>query len=65
MVRLLDGAVIGVAALLSSFGGAVIAFMMPAWLSSLLFGLFVAATAIQLIWRAIKAHRAAKSGDAT
>jgi hypothetical protein len=31
----------------------------------LIFGLFVAATAIQLTWRAIKAQRAAKSGDAT
>lgn len=61
----LDGLVIGGAALLASFGGAALAFIMPAWLSSLLFGIFVAATALQLIIRAIGQHRASKSGDAT
>jgi uncharacterized membrane protein YfcA len=65
MLNLVDGAIIGVAALLASFGGAAIAFIMPPWLSALIFGLFVAATAIQLTFRAIKAQRAAKSGDAT
>jgi uncharacterized membrane protein YfcA len=65
LVRPLDGLVIGGAALLASLGGAAIAFVMPPWLSSLLFGIFVAATAIQLTIRAITQHRAAKSGDAT
>ena len=65
MLNLVDGAIIGVAALLASLGGAAIAFIMPAWLSALIFGLFVAATAIQLTYRAIKAQRAAKDGDAT
>jgi len=64
-VRPLDGLVIGGTALLASLGGAAIAFVMPAWLSALLFGLFVAATAIQLTIRAINQHRAARSGDAT
>jgi uncharacterized membrane protein YfcA len=57
LVRPLDGLVIGAAALLASFGGAAIAFIMPPWLSSLLFGLFVAATAIQLTIRAIRLRR--------
>jgi uncharacterized protein len=58
LVRPLDGLVIGAAALLASFGGAAIAFVMPPWLSSLIFGVFVAATAIQLSYRAVKQHRA-------
>jgi uncharacterized membrane protein YfcA len=65
LVRPLDGFVIGGTALLASLGGAALAFVMPPWLSSLLFGIFVAATAIQLTIRAINQHRAAKSGDAT
>lgn len=65
LVRPLDGLVIGGTALLASLGGAAIAFIMPPWLSTLLFGLFVAATALQLTFRAIGQHRAAKSGDAT
>jgi uncharacterized protein len=65
LVRPLDGLVIGGTALLASLGGAAIAFVMPPWLSSLLFGIFVAATALQLTFRAIGQHRAAKSGDAT
>jgi uncharacterized membrane protein YfcA len=65
LLRPLDGLVIGVAALLSSFGGAAVAFVMPPSLSALLFGLFVTATAIQLTFRAIRQHRAAKQGDAT
>ncbi|HWH96941.1 MAG TPA: sulfite exporter TauE/SafE family protein [Pseudolysinimonas sp.] len=56
-VRPLDGLVIGAAALLASFGGAAIAFIMPPWLSSLLFGIFVAVTAIQLAVRALRAKR--------
>lgn len=54
LVRPLDGLVIGGAALLASLGGAAIAFVLPAWLSSLLFGLFVAATAVQLTVRALR-----------
>jgi uncharacterized membrane protein YfcA len=65
LVRPLDGLVIGATALLASLGGAAIAFIMPPWLSSLLFGIFVAATALQLTFRAIGQHRAARSGDAT
>jgi len=65
LLRPLDGLVIGAAALLASFGGAAVAFIMPPSVSSLLFGIFVAATAIQLTYRAITQHRAAKQGDAT
>lgn len=64
LLRPLDGVVIGGAAVLASFGGAAVAFIMPPWLSSLIFGLFVAATAIQLTVRAIRQHRAAKQADA-
>jgi 4-hydroxybenzoate polyprenyltransferase len=64
-VRPLDGFVIGGTALVASLGGAAIAFVMPPWLSALLFGIFVAATAIQLTIRAINQHRAARSGDPT
>ena len=65
LVRPLDGLVIGGTALLASLGGAAIAFVMPPWLSSLIFGVFVAATALQLTVRAIGQHRTAKLGDAT
>lgn len=65
LLQPLDGLVIGAAALLASFGGAAVAFIMPPWLSSLIFGLFVTATAIQLTLRAIRQQRAAKDGDAT
>ncbi|WP_309708593.1 sulfite exporter TauE/SafE family protein [Pseudolysinimonas sp.] len=57
LVRPLDGLIIGGTALLASLGGAAIAFIMPPWLSAVLFGLFVAATAIQLTIRAIRQHR--------
>ena len=65
LLRPLDGLVIGAAALVASFGGAQIAFLLPPWLSSLIFGIFVLATAIQLTIRAIRQQRAAKNGDAT
>jgi uncharacterized membrane protein YfcA len=65
LVRPLDGLVLGGTALLSSLGGAAIAFILPPWLSSLLFGIFVAATALQLTLRAIGQQRAAMLGDPT
>lgn len=65
LLRPLDGAVIGGAALLASFGGAALGLVMPPQVSSLLFGAFVAATTIQLTIRAIRDHRAARQGDAT
>jgi uncharacterized membrane protein YfcA len=65
LVRPLDGLVLGGTALLSSLGGAAVAFILPPWLSSLLFGIFVAATALQLTLRAIGQHRAATLGDPT
>lgn len=65
MLRIGDGLIIGAAALVASYGGASLAFIMPPWLSALLFGVFLIATAAQLAFRAVKAQRAAKSGDAT
>lgn len=61
LLNVFDGVVLGVAGLLGSFAGAAIAFAMPEWLSGLIFGLFVAAMAIQLSMRAIKAQRLAKA----
>lgn len=65
LVRPLDGVVIGSAAVVSSFGGAMLALVMHPLLSTILFGIFVSVTAIQLALRAIRQQRAAKGGDAT
>lgn len=65
MLRPLDGVVIGSAAIVASFGGAMIALIMPPLLSSILFGIFVSVTAVQLAIRAIRQQRAARDGDAT
>jgi uncharacterized membrane protein YfcA len=60
LLRPLDGLVIGAAAVVASYGGAMLALIMPPALSAILFGIFVAATAIQLAIRAIRLQRAAK-----
>lgn len=65
LLRPLDGLVIGAAAVVASFGGAMLALLMPPALSAILFGIFVSVTAIQLAIRAIRIQRAAKDGDAT
>ena len=49
----------------ASFGGARLALVMPPLLSTILFGIFVSVTAVQLALRAIRQQRAAKDGDAT
>lgn len=56
----LDGVVIGAAAVVFSFLGAQLAFLMDPGVSAILFAVFVSVTAIQLAYRAIKAQRAAK-----
>jgi len=58
LLRPLDGVVIGAAAVVFSFGGAMLALLMSPMVSTLLFGVFVTATAIQLAYRAIKQQRA-------
>lgn len=60
LLRPLDALVIGSAAVVSAFGGALLAQVMHPMVSSILFGVFVSATAIQLAYRAIKAQRAGK-----
>lgn len=60
MLRLVDGAVIGASAVVASFGGAMLALVMPPMLSTILFGIFVAITAIQLAIRAIRQQRAGR-----
>lgn len=57
LLRPLDGVVIGAAATVASFGGAMIALVMPPLLSTILFGIFVSVTAIQLALRAIRQQR--------
>ncbi len=67
MVRLTDGLIIGLAAAGASLIGSEVAFILPARLSSILFGCFVVAIAAQLTYRAIKLHRQARRerGDST
>jgi uncharacterized membrane protein YfcA len=60
LLRPLDGVVIGAAAVVFSFVGAMLALLMSPVVSTLLFGIFVAATAIQLTYRAIKQQRSAR-----
>lgn len=57
LLRPLDGVVIGSAAVVASLGGAMLALIMPPALSSILFGILVASTAIQLSIRAIRLQR--------
>jgi uncharacterized membrane protein YfcA len=65
LLRPLDGLVIGAAAVVASFGGAMLALIMPPALSAILFGIFVAATAIQLAIRAIRLQRPRKKPPQT
>lgn len=60
MLRPLDGVVIGAAAVVASFGGAMIALVMHPVLSTILFGIFVSVTAIQLAIRAVRQQRAGR-----
>lgn len=62
LLDLFDGAVIGAAAVVAAFGGAMLALVMPPLLSSILFGIFVSVTAIQLAVRAIRLQRRPKQG---
>jgi len=58
LLRLVDGLVIGVAAVLASFGGAAVAFVMSPRVSSLVFGILVLAIALQLTIRAVRSRSA-------
>lgn len=60
LLRPLDAVVIGSAAVVSAFGGALLAQVMDPMVSAILFGVFVSVTAVQLAYRAIRAQRAAK-----
>jgi uncharacterized membrane protein YfcA len=60
LLRPLDGVVIGAAAVVFSFGGAMLALLMSPMVSTILFGAFVAVTAIQLAVRAIRQQRAGR-----
>jgi uncharacterized membrane protein YfcA len=57
LVRPLDGVALGVAATGASFGGAAVAFAIPASASGILFGVFVLVVALQLTIRAIRLRR--------
>jgi len=57
MVNVRDGLVVGLAATAFSFLGVALAFLIPARLSGLLFGLFLLGTALQLAIKAIRKAR--------
>ncbi|MEP6842563.1 MAG: sulfite exporter TauE/SafE family protein [Pseudolysinimonas sp.] len=54
LVRVSDGVIVGVAAVLASFGGVAIALLLTPRLSSVLFAILILATVAQLIVRAIR-----------
>ncbi|MGX5681714.1 sulfite exporter TauE/SafE family protein [Schumannella luteola] len=54
LVKPIDGLVMGSAAALASFPGALLAHVIPARLSNVLFAILVVAAALQLAWRAWK-----------
>lgn len=61
MVRLSDGLIVGVAAVLASLGGVALAFLLPPRLSAVLFGILMLVVAVELSHRALKARRAGRS----
>ena len=54
LVRLRDGLVVGVAAVLASSGGVALAFLVPPALASVLFGLLLVFVVVQLSVRAVR-----------
>ena len=54
LVDVKAGAVVGLAATVSSFGGVALAFLVPAQLSGILFGILLIISAVQLSVRAIR-----------
>ncbi len=57
LVRPLDGIVVGLVAVPTSFGGAALAFALPPRLASVLFAILIALVVVQLTIRAIRLHR--------
>jgi uncharacterized protein len=58
LVTVSQGAIVGIAAAVASFGGVALAFVIPAQLSGVLFGVLLVAVVVQLTVRAIRAQRA-------
>jgi uncharacterized membrane protein YfcA len=56
LVKVSDGAIVGVAAVAASFPGVLLAVLLPPHLSSILFAVLIVATVVQLIVRAIRAR---------
>jgi uncharacterized protein len=54
MVRLGDGLIAGIAAVVASFGGVALAFLLPPQLAVILFAVFILIVAAQLVVRAIR-----------
>jgi len=61
LVDPLDDIITGLAATAASFGGVALAFVLPARLSAVLFGVLVLVAATQLSIRAVRAHRAERA----
>jgi uncharacterized protein len=59
LVTVSQGAFVGIAAACASFGGVALAFLIPAQLSGVLFGVLLLAVVAQLTVRAIRARRSA------
>lgn len=57
LVRLADGLIAGIAAVVASFGGVALAFLLPPQVGAILFAVFILATVVQLVIRAIRSAR--------
>lgn len=62
MVRVSEGLIMGAAAVLASFGGVALAFLLPPRVSAVVFGVFMLLIAIQLAVRAIRLRRGPDPG---
>ncbi len=62
LVRLGDALIVGAAAVVASFGGVALAFLLPPRVSAVLFGILMIVVAIELSLRTIRAGRAVPPG---
>ena len=62
LVRMGDGLIVGAAAIVASFGGVALAFVLPPRISAVLFGILMIVVALELSLRTIRAGRAVPPG---
>jgi uncharacterized membrane protein YfcA len=58
MMRVSDGLIVGISAVIASLGGVAVAFLLPPRVSAVLFGVLMLIVAVELTLRAIRAQRA-------